>query len=117
MNNAEMINECLENSEILTEWESEFITSVKVAIDEGRSLSEKQKKILVRIHGKSLNSEEVAGYQEMLGKCLEKSDLLKEWDSEFLGSISSVLDKGYTLSEKQASSLKRIFGNVNKPVK
>ena len=110
--NTDMVIECLK-SETNTDWEKEFLGSLKTTIDEGRSLSDKQVKILVRIFSKSLSSEEVARYKEVVVKCLEKKDL-KEWDASFLKSISSVLEKGYTLSEKQASSLNKIHLAVYK---
>lgn len=111
--NVTMINESID-SELLTEWEKEFITSVKIAIDEGRFLSDKQKKILVRIYTKTLNADQIMEAKEMAKKCMEKSDMITGWDSEFLDSICEVLEKGYMLTDKQLSSLKRIYSNVNK---
>lgn len=113
LSNAEMLNECLKST-TNTEWEQEFLGSLKTALDSGRFLSDKQTKILHRIFSKGLNQEEVSKSKEMVGKCLEKSELIGEWDADFLDSIGSVLERGYTLSAKQSSNLKRIYTNLYK---
>ena len=52
-------------------------------------------------------------YREWLERCLDEGNLTK-WEDSFCVSLVNQLDRGRTLSEKQAETLERIYTEKTK---
>ncbi len=49
---------------------------------------------------------------QMIDDCEKRESKLSDWQATFIDSLSTQLDKGKSLSEKQATILERIWDKV-----
>lgn len=49
---------------------------------------------------------------QMVMDCEDRESKLTDWERGFIDSLSNLLAKGYTLSDKQADELERIWNRV-----
>jgi len=50
--------------------------------------------------------------EDMLNDCMERERKFSEWEQNFIDSLSSYMDKGGFLSERQEDTLERIWNRV-----
>ncbi len=111
----EMIEEIDEVADlILSDWEKDFMRSVRDRVDSFKDPTERQEGALRRIYMKTAEIRTLAKQQKMARESWEVADeVLDEWSCDFLDSIKHRLEvEKRPLTDKQLVHLERIYDRV-----